>query len=91
MSPQANFDLQNIIYYIASILYNPPAAERIQSKLLNSISILQYFPLIARPRISKNFYLPIRMLPVKNYLIFYSVFHYTVTIHRIVHSRQNLR
>ena len=91
MSPHAKFDLLNITSYITYDLYSPQAAKRLQSKIQDSISILQYSPLIARSRISKNFYISIRMLPVKNYLIFYSVSYKTVTIHRIIHSRQNIR
>ena len=88
---QAELDIQSMSDYITYTLYNSQAAERLKSKILKSISILQYSPLLARPRISKNFHIPIRMLPVKNYLVFYSVSHYTVTIYRIIHSRQNLR
>ena len=63
-------NLEHIYYYIAESLLEPRIANRLVNKILNSISILKYFP-EAYPK-SKNSKI-IRKLILKNYNILYSV------------------
>ncbi|MFC4766615.1 type II toxin-antitoxin system RelE/ParE family toxin [Effusibacillus consociatus] len=70
--PLAQKDLRDITDYIADTLKAPKAAMDLVDALDNSISRLQQFPYSCRV------YQPIqsleaeyRMLPVKNYLVFY--------------------
>ncbi len=89
--PLAQMDLRNITSYIADSLKAPKAAMDLVNALDNSISRLQKFPY------SCKVYQPIkqleaeyRMLPVKNYMVFYMVTEHEVEIHRIIYARMNL-
>lgn len=89
--PLALKDLRDITDYIAVALKAPKAAADLIDTLEYSISRLQQFPYSCRV------YQPIqsleaeyRMLPVKNYLVFYVVSEDEVEIHRIIYARMNL-
>jgi len=89
--PLAQKDLRNITSYIADNLKVLKAAMDLVVALDNSISRLQQFPY------SCKVYQPIeqleaeyRMLPVKNYMVFYIVTEYEVEIHRIIYAKMNL-
>jgi len=89
--PLAQMDLRNITSYIADSLKAPKAAMDLVNALDNSISRLQQFPYSCKA------YQPIkqleaehRMLPVKNYMVFYMVTEHEVEIHRIIYARMNL-
>lgn len=89
--PLAQKDLRYIINYIAENLKAPKAAMDLVDALDNSIYRLQQFPY------SCKVYQPIepleteyRMLPVKNYLVFYVVTEHEVEIHRIVYAKMDI-
>lgn len=86
--PLAKKDLKEITNYIAINLKAPKAAMDLLDALENSKYRLQQFPY------SGKVYQPIiplepefRILPVKNYLVFYIVKEYEVEIQRIVYSK----
>jgi toxin ParE1/3/4 len=89
--PLAQKDLRDITSYIADILKAPKAAMDLVDTLDNSIYRLQQFPH------SCKVYQPIepfeaeyRLLPVKNYLVFYIVTEHEVEIHRIIYAKMNI-
>ena len=63
-------NLENIYYYIAENLQEPQIANRLINQMLNSITILKYFP-EAFPKFKNSN--QIRKLVFKNYNILYSV------------------
>jgi plasmid stabilization system protein ParE len=89
----ARQDIENIILYISDQLKAPKAAIDLLDEFDRSISLLKEFPY------AHKLYRPIRaleedyrILPVKNYAIFYVVREQgkIVEIHRIVYARMNL-
>ncbi|MCL5780153.1 MAG: type II toxin-antitoxin system RelE/ParE family toxin [Firmicutes bacterium] len=89
--PLAQNDLRNIIDYITDILKAPKAAMDLADALDTSISRLVQYPYSCRV------YQPIqpleaeyRILPVKNYLVFYIVAEHEVEIHRILYAKMNI-
>ncbi|WP_206811094.1 type II toxin-antitoxin system RelE/ParE family toxin [Paradesulfitobacterium ferrireducens] len=89
--PLARKDLNDIASYIADHLKAPKAAMDLLDAMDESISRLQQFPY------SCKVYQPIkaldaeyRLLPVKNYAVFYVVKERTVEIHRIVYAKMDL-
>lgn len=89
--PLATKDLADITSYIAGHLKAPKAAMDLLNALDESISRLEHFPFSCRV------YQPIkalepeyRLLPVKNYAVFYVVKEQTVEIHRIVYAKMDL-
>ncbi|MGI6307686.1 MAG: type II toxin-antitoxin system RelE/ParE family toxin [Dethiobacteria bacterium] len=89
--PLAQNDLKEIINHISDTLKAPQAAKNLVNAFDTSISRLAQFPYSCRV------YQPIkpieteyRILPVKNYLVFYVVIEYKVEIHRIVYAKMNL-
>ena len=89
--PLAQKDLRDITSYIADNLKAPKAAMDFINTLDNSISRLQQFFYsckLYQPQESlKTEY---RLMPVKNYLVFYVVIENEVEIHRIVYAKMNL-
>jgi toxin ParE1/3/4 len=89
--PLAQADLFNIISYISDCLKAPEAAMDLVEALDNAIARLRNFPYSCRV------YQPVetleaeyRVLPVKNYLVFYVVNECKVEIHRIIYAKMNL-
>lgn len=89
--PLAQKDLLDIASYIADTLKSPKAAMDLVDALDSSILLLAQFPY------SCKVYQPIepleteyRMLPVKNYLVFYAVTEHDVEIHRIVYGKTDI-
>lgn len=87
----AEKDLRDITSYIADNLKAPKAAMDLLDALDKAICRLQQFPY------SFKAYQPIellaaeyRMLPVKNYLVFYIVTEHEVEIQRIIYARMNI-
>lgn len=90
--PLAQKDLRDITSYIADNLKAPKAAMDLVDALDSSIRRLQQFPY------SCKLYQPIkpleaeyRILPVKNYFVFYVVTEYEVEIHRIVYAKMDIK
>lgn len=89
--PLARKDLSDITAYIAEHLKAPKAALDLLNALDESISRLEQFPY------SCKVYQPIkeleneyRLLPVKNYAVFYVVKEKVVEIHRVVYAKMDL-
>lgn len=89
--PLAQKDLRDIISYIVDNLKAPKAARDLLDDLEKSIMLLQQFPY------SCKLYQPVepleaeyRMLPVKNYLVFYIVMEHEVEIQRIIYAKMNI-
>jgi toxin ParE1/3/4 len=89
--PLARKDLTDIVAYISSHLKAPKAAIDLLDALDKSISRLGQYPYsckVYQPvKALKNEY---RLLPVKNYAVFYVVKAQVVEIHRIVYARLDL-
>ena len=89
--PSAQKDLINIIDYIADTLKAPKAAMDLIDALDNSISKLIQFPYSGRVyQPIKSLEAEYRVLPVKNYLVFYVVTEDVVEIHRIIYAKMNI-
>lgn len=89
--PLAREDLADIITYIADHLKAPKAAMDLLNAFDESISRLEQFPYLCKV------YQPIkeleneyRLLPVKNYAVFYVVKEKVVEIHRVVYAKMDL-
>lgn len=89
--PLAQKDLRDIISYIADSLKAPKAAMDLVDALDHSISRLAQLPYSCRV------YQPIepleaeyRILPVKNYLVFYVASEHDVEIHRIIYAKMDI-
>jgi addiction module RelE/StbE family toxin len=91
--PQAKTDLAEIVDYISTELHAPKAVLDLLDDLEHSIEILGKFPY------SHRVYIPIkaleceyRILPVNNYLVFYTVIEHEkiVEISRILYGRMNV-
>lgn len=91
--PIAKQDITDIILYISDWLKAPKAAMDLLDALDHSISLLREFPYahkIYRPvRTLEEDY---RMLPVKNYAVFYVVREQEkiVEIHRVIYAKMDL-
>lgn len=88
--PLAQKDLRDIISYIADKLKAPKAALDLVDDLDNSISRLQQFPYSCKLyQAMEPLESEYRMLPVKNYIVFYVVNEHEVEIHRIIYAKMN--
>jgi len=91
--PLASRDLSNIISYIADELKTPKVAIDLIDALDISISRLVQFPYSCRVYLYQ-FEKPLdneyRVLPVKNYLVFYVVEEQVVEIHRVIYAKMDL-
>jgi plasmid stabilization system protein ParE len=91
--PIAKQDITDIILYISERLKVPKAAMDLLDALDHSISLLREFPYahkIYRPvRTLEEDY---RMLPVKNYAVFYVVREQEkiVELHRVIYAKMDL-
>jgi addiction module RelE/StbE family toxin len=89
--PLALKDLRDITDYIIGTLKAPKAALELVDALDNSISRLQQFPYSCKVyQPMQSLEAEYRILPVKNYLVFYVVSEYDAEIHRIIYARMNL-
>lgn len=88
--PLAQKDLKEIIGYIANSLKTPQAAMDLLHILDRSIRRLQQFPYSCKRYQSEE---PLeadyRILPVKNYLVFYVVTEHDVEIRRIIYAKMD--
>jgi toxin ParE1/3/4 len=91
--PIAKQDIIDIILYISDQLNAPKAAMDLLDAFDHSISLLSEFPYahkIYRPL--RALEVEYRMLPVKNYAVFYTVREQekVVEIHRVIYARMDL-
>jgi plasmid stabilization system protein ParE len=89
--PMAKNDISDIVDYIAKKLQAPQAALNLLDELEDKIQKLTSNPYVHR------LYKPAmpidteyRILPVKNYLVFYVVFDDIIEIHRIIYKKRDL-
>ena len=88
--PLAINDLHGIIDYIINVLKAPKSASNLLDDLEISISRLRQFPFSFKIYQSvEPLETEYRMLPVKNYFVFYVVIENIVEIHRIIYARMN--
>jgi addiction module RelE/StbE family toxin len=89
--PLALKDLRGITDYITDTLKAPKAALDLLNSLDDSISMLQEYPYSYKVYLSiKELEIEYRLLPVKNYLVFYVVKEQVVEIHRVVYAKMDL-
>lgn len=84
-------DLRDIADYITDTLKAPKAAMDLLDAFDESISRLEQFPFsykVYPP--SKELENEYRILPVKNYLVFYVVKEQVVEIHRILYAKMDI-
>ena len=89
--PLARKDLADIATYIADHLKASKAAMDLLNDLDKSISGLKQFPYSCKVyqtiKVLENEY---RLLPVKNYAVFYVVKEKVVEIHRVIYAKMDL-
>ena len=84
-------DLENITDYITNTLHAPQAALDFIDELDKTAEHLKQFPyshkiyLCDRPLL-----LEYRVLPIKNYLLFYVVVENAVEIHSVIYSKRDI-
>ncbi len=89
--PLAIKDLHGIIDYITNILKAPESAGNLLDYLEISISRLRQFPFAFKIyQSAEPLKTEYRMLPIKNYFVFYVVIGNIAEIHRIINGRINL-
>ena len=91
--PVARKDIENTILYIVKTLNAPAAANNLLSEINKALSQIQHFPYSYKVFhiLFKTEY-EYRILPVKNYLLFYIVKEdeKIIEIHRMIYSKMNL-
>ena len=89
--PIAREDIELIVLYISDCLYAPKAALDFLYKIEQVIDSLKTFPFTYPVyETTKPLDFEYRMIPVKNYLIFYVVTEDIVEIHRVIYSKMDL-
>jgi len=92
ISDVAEIDMIAIGLYIAEELYSPEAADNLLDEIDKQILSLEQMPkkfaLVSDERLAQQ---GVRLIPVKNYLVFYFVddFSRTVTITRILYGKRD--
>lgn len=90
--PIAQMDLRKVVEYISDNLKSPKAARDLVDALDKSISKLVDFPYSFKAYQSiQTFEDEYRVLPVKNYLVFYIVKGKIVEIHRIIYKKSDIK
>jgi len=84
-------DLNKIYLYIADTLKAPQAAGNLLDDIEEAVGLVANFPFACRifphnPPLPEEF----RMMPVKNYAVFYVVQGDTVEMRRVVYARMDL-
>ncbi|WP_061213300.1 type II toxin-antitoxin system RelE/ParE family toxin [Syntrophomonas wolfei] len=91
--PIAEQDIAEIIIYISNQLKAPKAAIELLDAFDHSIFLLQEFPYAHKIyRLTKPLEEEYRLLPVKNYAVFYVVREQdkSVEVHRVVYAKMDL-
>ena len=84
-------ELNAIVDYITYTLEAPQAANNLIDELENAINNLKDFPLAHRLyRPIKPLPTEYRILPVKNYYVFYIILNDIIEIHRIIYKKRDL-
>ena len=88
-SPQADFDLDNIWYYIASESRSVEVADRLIDSLTERFLLLSRYPNLGRPR-DEDLRPGLRSFPVGEYLIVYRLKDEDVLILRVLRGGRNI-
>jgi len=89
--PKARQDISDIIRYIAYNLHAPQAAKNLLDSMDAAISLVAEFPEMYKVYApTESLKCPYRMIPVKNYAIFYVVIENTIEVRRVVYAKMNL-
>ena len=88
--PIAKKDLAEIATYITDNLKAPMAAMDLLETLDKSISRLGEFPFSCKVYQSETLESEYRLLPVKNYAVFYVVEERIVVVHRVIYAKRNI-
>ena len=85
-------DITNIRNYISDVLKNPLSAAEKISRIMLAAESLKFFPKLYRVRGRDSQRNEIRILPVDNYLILYSVDDekQIVSVSRVIYGRKNI-
>ena len=87
-TPEAIRDLQRISGYIADVLHNPAAADRIKMNILRSCASLKQHPMMGGSVEAKTgFETDLRFLVCDKHLVFYIYENDEVSIARIIDGR----
>ena len=88
--PLAEVDILDAVDYIAGRLGNPSAAETLLDELDKTVEQISRFPYASEPYYTTR---PIRdelrKVPVKGYVLYYTVSEDTVEIRRFINGRRN--
>jgi len=85
----ARSDIDQIVQYIGSELYNPTAANNLLQKIIKRVKVLGQFPEIGPPIKINNELTRSRYLVVDNYLLVYVIRHETLYITHVVYGRSD--
>lgn len=89
-TPQARIDLRNFKQYISAELCNPQAAKRVTEKIVSDRSNLKSNPLLGPELKNKlDVNTDLRYLISSNYIVFYRINDYVISIIRICDARTN--
>ena len=85
-------EIRGIRRYIAGKLHNPSAASQQADRIMSAAESLSVFPEMHRVRFQDSEGRDIRVFPVDNYLMLYSVDEdkHLVSILHVVHGRRDL-
>ena len=88
--PIAEGDILDAVEYIAYKLDNPSAAEMLLDELDKTVERIARFPYSSELyRTDRPMRKEIRMVSVKNYVLYYTVTDETVEIQRLIHGRRD--
>ena len=88
--PLAEDDILQAVEYIADRLDNPAAAESLLTELDRAVERIARFPYAAELyRSDRPIRDELRMVSVKNYVLYYAVTEDTVEIRRLIHGRRD--
>ena len=88
--PLAEEDVLEAVRYIAERLENPAAASALLDELDEAADGLSRFPYMGSPyHTDRPMRDELRMLPVKNYVLYYTVTEEAVEIRRFIHGKRD--
>lgn len=88
--PRAAFDLESIVIYVGEVLKSPKSARNLYMGIREKVMDLCRIPTIGRVFRDDLLGREYRYFLHENYRIFYSYDEETLTVWRIVHTRQDI-
>lgn len=89
LSPEAEFDLDDIWYYVATESGSIEIADRVIDSIGDRFLLLATHPHLGRSR-DEDLRYGVRSFPVGKYIIFYRIENNTVLIQRVLHGSRNI-